>query len=92
MVYHREALSCKKARHASVPRNYLTSPNVFKDVLYFVLVSLPTGEPGGGVRTVIFPRRSGVSADSGPDPGGNLFLNLHFDLKRSGDKVAGVLL
>ena len=52
----------------------MSSPAVFKDAFYFVLVSPPPGGSGGGSGLSFSSGDRGFWADSGPDPVGNLFL------------------
>ncbi len=58
---------------------------VLKTIFDFILAP-PPHSPGGfrvNVRAVSFLRKSGIWADSGPDPGGYLVFNFDFGPKRS---------
>ncbi len=59
-------------------------PNVFKDAFYFVLVSPHPGGSGGESGLLCSKGDRGFWADSGPDPGGNLFVILILALRAAG--------
>ncbi len=54
--------------------------SVLKTIFYFCLAPPPPGGPGGGSGLSFSLEDRGFWADSGPDPGGNIFLLLIFAL------------
>ncbi len=61
---------------------------VFEDAFCFVLVSPPPGGSGGGSGLTLSFGNRGFWADSGPDPGGDLFVMFILVLSAAGMPIA----